>query len=60
MEISKKVTVLWLINNFSKTLLITEKRLTGQELLAEDLSPASLNTGTTDETFQQSGKQELS
>ena len=59
MEISKKVTFLWLINNFSKT-LITEKRLTGQELLAEDLSPASLNTGTTDETFQQSGKQELS
>ena len=35
---------------------MTEKRLTGQQFLAVDLSPTFLNTGTTNETFQQSGK----
>ena len=32
-------------------------RLTGWQFLAEDLSPTFLNTGTTNETFQQCGKQ---
>ena len=35
-----------------------ERRLTGWQFLAVDLSPIFLNTGTTDETFQQSGKQD--
>ena len=41
------------------TLLTTERRLTGRQLLAVDLSATFLNAGTTDETFQQSGKQEF-
>ena len=32
-------------------------RLIGWQFLAEDLSPTFLNTGTTNETFQQCGKQ---
>ena len=43
---------------FAKTLLTTEKRLTGVSLLSVDLFTIFLNTGTTDETFQQSGKQD--
>ena len=43
---------------FSKTLLATERRLTGKWFLAVDLSPTFLNTGTIDEAFQQSGKQD--
>ena len=35
----------------------TERRLTGRQFLAVDLSPTFLNTGTTEETFQQSRKQ---
>ena len=46
-----------LFTSFSKTLLTTKRRLTGWQFLAVDLSPTFLNTGTTDETFQQSGKQ---
>ena len=42
--------------SFSKTLLTTEKKLTEQQFLAY-LSPIFLNTGTTNETFDQSGKQ---
>ena len=34
------------------------KGLTGPQFLAVDLSPIFLNTGTTNETFQQSGKQD--
>ena len=34
------------------------QRLTGQQFLAVELSPTFLNTGATDETFQQSGKQD--
>ena len=41
---------------FQKMLLTTEKRLTGRLLLAAELYPTFVNTGTTDETFQQSGK----
>ena len=40
------------------TLLTTERTLTGWKFLAVDLSPTFLNTGITDETFQQSGKQD--
>ena len=40
-----------------QSLLTTEKRRTRRKFLAVDLSPTFLNTGTTDETFQQSGKQ---
>ena len=47
-----------LFASFSKTLLTIEKRLAGQWFLAVDLFPTCLNTGTTDETFHQSGKQE--
>ena len=47
-----------LFTDFSTTLLTTEGRLTRQQVLAADLSPTFLNTGTTDETFQQSGKQD--
>ena len=47
-----------LFTSFSKTLLTTERRLTGRQFLAVDLSPTFLYTGTTDETFQQSGKQD--
>ena len=36
----------------------TERRLTGWYILAVELSPTFLNTGTTEETFQQSGKQD--
>ena len=39
-------------------LLTTERRLTGRLFLAVDLSSTFLNTGTTNETFQQSGKQD--
>ena len=49
----RESTVL-LFRRFSKTSLTTEKSLT--EFLAVDISPTFLNTGTTDETFQQSGK----
>ena len=47
-----------LFTSFSKTLLTTERKLTGRYFLAVDLSPTFLNTGTTDETFQQFGKQD--
>ena len=47
-----------LLTSFSKTLPTTERRLTGRQFLAVDLSPTFLNTGTTNETFQQSGKQD--
>ena len=40
------------------TLLTTERTPTGQQFLAVDLFPTFLNTGTTDETFQQSRKQD--
>ena len=62
LEITKKATLLLMVNNpiiylsFSKTLLTTEKKLTEQQFLAY-LSPIFLNTGTTNETFDQSGKQ---
>ena len=39
-------------------LFLTERRLTGWYFLAVDLSPTFLNTGSTNETFQQSGKQD--
>ena len=55
--ISRWSTIL-LFATFSKTLLTTGKRLTGQYFLYVDLSTILLNTGTTDETFQQSGKQD--
>ena len=45
-----------MINNpiisFSRNLLTTERRLTGQCVLAVELSPTFLNIGTTDGTFQ--------
>ena len=47
-----------LFTSFSKTLLITERKLTGQQFLVVDLSPTFLNTGTTDETLQQCGKKD--
>ena len=53
---SMRSTIL-LFTSFSKTLLTSERRLTGWWFLAIDLSPTLLSTGTNDETFQQSGKQ---
>ena len=47
-----------LSTSFSKTLLTTERWWTGRQFLAVDLSSTFLNTGTTDETFQRSGKQD--
>ena len=44
-----------LFTSFLKTLRTTERQLTGQKFLAVDLSPTFLNTGTTNENFQQSG-----
>ena len=43
---------------FSNTLLTTEIRPTGRQFLSIDLSPTFINTGITNETFQQSGKQD--
>ena len=45
--------------SFSKNLLTTEGRQTKRQFSAVYLSSKFLNTGTTDETFQQSGKQDL-
>ena len=47
-----------LFTSFLKTLLITERRLIWWQFLAVDFSPTFLNTWTTDETFQQSEKQD--
>ena len=47
-----------LFTRFSKTLLATESILSGRYFFAVDLSPTFLNTGSTNETFQQSGKQD--
>ena len=55
-QFSRRSTIV-LFASFSKT-ITTERRLTGQYFLAVDLSPTFLNTGTTDETFQQFGKQD--
>ena len=46
-----------MFRSFSKTVLTAERILVGQYFLAVDLSSTVLNTGTTDETLQQSGKQ---
>ena len=54
-----KWSTIILFTRFPKILWTTERRLTGK-LLALDLSPAFLNTGTTNETLQQSGKQDPS
>ena len=61
LEIRKKITFLYKINNllftnFSKALLTTKRRLTGQYFLVVDLSLTFLNTVTTNKTFQQCGK----
>ena len=56
MEIRKAFQVFF--TSFSKTLLLTKRRLTGCQFLGQDLSATFLNTGTTDETFQQFGKQD--
>ena len=63
LKIRKKTTfsrwsTILLFIRFSKTLLTTERRLTGRWFLAVDRSSTFLNTGTTDETFQQFEKQD--
>ena len=45
-----------LFTSFSKTLLTTERRLTEWWFATMHLSPVFLNTRTTDENFQESGK----
>ena len=47
-----------LFTSFPKTLLTIERKLTGQLFVAAELFPAFLNSGSTNETFQQSEKQE--
>ena len=47
-----------LFTSFSKTLLTTERGLTGWYFLAVDFSPTLSNTGTSVESFQQSRKQD--
>ena len=46
------------LTSFSHTSLTTERRLTGWWVLALDLSPPFFNTKITDETYQNSGKQD--
>ena len=46
------------VYKFSKTLLTTERRLTGQYLLGVKISPIFLNRRTTNDNFQHSGKQD--
>ena len=46
-----------IIYKFFKTLLTTEGRLTGWQFLALYFTPTFLNTGTTNETSKQFGKQ---
>ena len=65
MEIRKKATFLKVINNpiiykFFKDFTNLKKRPTGWQFLTVDLSSTFLNTGTTNEIFQQSGKQDSS
>ena len=65
MEIRKKATFLQVINNpiiykFFKDFTNLKKRPTGWQFLTVDLSSTFLNTGTTNEIFQQSGKQDSS
>ena len=48
----------YLPQSFSKALLTAERRLTGRQYLAVDLSPTFLTKGAIDESFQQSGKQD--
>ena len=47
-----------IIYKFFKDFTNHKRRLTGWYFLAADLSSTFLNTGTTNETFQQSGKQD--
>ena len=54
---SRSSTIL-LFTSFSNILLTTERRLTGQWFLVANLSPTFLNTGTTNNTLQQSRKQD--
>ena len=65
MEIRKKATFLSVINNpiiykLFKDFTNQKKRPTGWQFLTVDLSSTFLNTGTTNETFQQFGKQDSS
>ena len=53
-----RLSTSWLITSFLKILLTTERRLTGWQISAVELSLVFLITGTTDEIFQQSGKQD--
>ena len=53
-----RLSTSWLITSFLKILLTTEKRPTGWQISAVELSLVFLITGTTDEIFQQSGKQD--
>ena len=64
-ETIKKARFIWFINNpiiykFFKDFTNHKKKTNCRRLqfLAVDLSPTFLNTGTTNETFQQSGKQD--
>ena len=48
-----------IIHKFFKDFTKHRKKLTGHQFLAVDLFPTFFNTRTTDEMFQQSGKQDL-
>ena len=48
-----------LFTNFLKTLLTTERRVTGRQVFALYLFSTFLNTETTYATYQESGKQDL-
>ena len=45
--------------NQKNSFVTTKRRLTGWQLLTGDLLPTLLNAWTTNETFQQSGKQDF-
>ena len=63
LQIRKKATFLYMINNpitykFVKDFANHRKKTNRAVVFSIELSPTFLNTGTTDETFQQSGKQD--
>ena len=63
LEIRKRTYFSWwstilLFTSFSKTLLTSQRRITGRQILAVNISPTFFNTGTTNKTFQQSIKQD--
>ena len=63
LEMRKRTYFSWwstilLFTSLSKTLLTSQRRITGWPILAVNIYPTFFNTGTTNKTFQQSIKQD--